>query len=51
MFDTIVVGTDGSETAAEAVRQAAVLARTCGEATRVHLVTAYKPLESMFVTP
>jgi nucleotide-binding universal stress UspA family protein len=51
MFETIVVGTDGSETAAEAVRQGALLARTCGDRTRVHLVTAYKPLETMFVTP
>ena len=46
MFDTIVVGTDGSETAAEAVRQAALLARTCGDRTRIHLVTAYQPLET-----
>jgi nucleotide-binding universal stress UspA family protein len=45
MFETIVVGTDGSETAAEAVRQAALLARTCGDRTKIHLVTAYRPLE------
>ena len=30
MFNTIVVGTDGSETAKEAVRQATELARTVG---------------------
>lgn len=51
MFETIVVGTDGSETADEAVRQATALARTCGDRTRIHLVTAYKPLESMVVAP
>ena len=51
MFETIVVGTDGSETAGEAVRQATALARTCGDATRVHVVSAYKPIESMIVGP
>jgi nucleotide-binding universal stress UspA family protein len=51
MFETIVVGTDGSETANEAVRQAAALARTCGDGTKVHLVTAYKPIESMYLAP
>jgi nucleotide-binding universal stress UspA family protein len=51
MFETIVVGTDGSETAEEAVRQATALARTCGDRTRIHLVTAYKPIESMIVAP
>lgn len=51
MFETIVVGTDGSETADEAVCQATALARTCGDRTRIHLVTAYKPLESMVVAP
>lgn len=51
MFETIVVGTDGSETAAEAVRQATMLARTCGDRTRIHLVTAYKPIEAMVVAP
>jgi nucleotide-binding universal stress UspA family protein len=49
MFETIVVGTDGSETAEEAVRQATALARTCGDRTRIHLVTAYKPVEAMLV--
>ena len=39
---SIVVGTDGSETAAEAVRQATELARAVGA--RVHLVCAYEPV-------
>ena len=51
MFETIVVGTDGSETAEEAVRQATALARTCGDRTKLHLVTAYKPIETMIVAP
>ena len=51
MFETIVVGTDGSATAEEAVRQAAALARTCGDRTRVHVVTAYQPIETMIVAP
>src|SRR5579862_1332568 len=42
MFRSIVVGTDGSETADEAVRQAAELARLCGA--RVHLVCVYEPV-------
>jgi nucleotide-binding universal stress UspA family protein len=42
MFRSIVVGTDGSETAGEAVRQAAELARLCGA--RVHLVCVYEPV-------
>jgi nucleotide-binding universal stress UspA family protein len=41
MFDSIVVGTDGSDTAGEAVRQAAELAARLGA--RVHLVCAYEP--------
>lgn len=41
MFETVVVGADGSPTAAEAVRQAIELVKlTCG---RLHIVTAYKP--------
>jgi nucleotide-binding universal stress UspA family protein len=39
MFENIVVGTDGSETASEAVRQAAELAAACGA--QLHVVTAY----------
>jgi nucleotide-binding universal stress UspA family protein len=44
MFRSIVVGTDGSETANEAVRQAAELARLLGA--RVHLVCVYEPVPS-----
>ncbi|HEY3020034.1 MAG TPA: universal stress protein [Solirubrobacteraceae bacterium] len=47
MFQSIVVGTDGSPTASEAVRQAAELARGLGA--RVHLVSAYAPLSSVRV--
>jgi nucleotide-binding universal stress UspA family protein len=47
MFQSIVVGTDGSQTAAEAVRRAAELARTSGA--RLHLVSAYKPLQGVKV--
>ena len=42
MFSTIVVGTDGSETAAEAVRQAVELASTVGG--RLEIVSAYEPV-------
>ena len=42
MFGSIVVGTDGSETAGEAVRQATDLAKSVGA--RVHLVSAYEPV-------
>ena len=42
MFDRIVVGTDGSETAKEAVRQAADLAKQVGA--RLDLVSAYEPV-------
>ena len=38
-FHTVVVGTDGSDTAAEAVRQATAVAQTSGA--RLHVVTAY----------
>ena len=41
MYSCIVVGTDGSDTASEAVRQAAELARIHGA--RLHLVSAYSP--------
>lgn len=44
MFQSIVVGTDGSPTADEAVRQATELAKLCGAT--LHLVHAYRPLES-----
>jgi nucleotide-binding universal stress UspA family protein len=42
MFESIVVGTDGSTTAREAVRQATELARAV-EA-KVYLVSAYEPV-------
>ncbi|MGD0381267.1 MAG: universal stress protein [Acidimicrobiales bacterium] len=41
MFQSVVVGTDGSDTAAEAVRSAIDLAKLCGAT--LHIVTAYKP--------
>lgn len=49
MFSSIVVGTDGSATAEEAVRQAAQLARTCGA--KLHVVTAYRSIESLYLAP
>ena len=42
MFRSIVVGTDGSETAGQAVRQAVDLAKSTGA--RVELVSAYEPV-------
>jgi nucleotide-binding universal stress UspA family protein len=42
MFGSIVVGTDGSETASEAVRQATELANAIGA--KIHLVSAYEPV-------
>ena len=42
MFGRIVVGTDGSETAAEAVRQATELAKTTGAT--LDIVSAYEPV-------
>ena len=42
MFVSMVVGTDGSDTAREAVRQATDLARRLGA--KVHLVSAYEPV-------
>ena len=42
MFRSIVVGTDGSDTAAQAVRQATELARSVGA--RIELVSAYEPV-------
>jgi nucleotide-binding universal stress UspA family protein len=41
MIESIVVGTDGSETAREAVRQTGTLAKTIGA--NVHVVSAYEP--------
>src|SRR3954447_12722140 len=42
MLRSIVVGTDGSDTATEAVRQAIELARSVGA--RIELVSAYEPV-------
>jgi nucleotide-binding universal stress UspA family protein len=42
MFNTIVVGTDGSDTAREAVRQATELAQKLGGS--IQLVSAYEPV-------
>jgi nucleotide-binding universal stress UspA family protein len=42
MYGSIVVGTDGSDTAKEAVRQAAELAKALGG--RILLVSAYEPV-------
>ena len=42
MFGSIVVGTDGSETANEAVRQAVDLAKAVGA--KVQVVSAYEPV-------
>ena len=42
MFRSIVVGTDGSETAGEAVRQATELAKAVGA--RINLVSAFEPV-------
>jgi len=41
VFETVVVGADGSATAAEAVRVAIELVKLTGG--RLHIVTAYKP--------
>ena len=42
MFERILVGTDGSETAGEAVRQATELARATGA--KLDIVSAYEPV-------
>jgi nucleotide-binding universal stress UspA family protein len=42
LFDRIVVGTDGSDTAGEAVRQAVELARMSGG--KLHIVAAFEPI-------
>ncbi len=41
MFETVVVGADSSDTAAEAVRQAIELVKLTGG--QLHIVSAYKP--------
>jgi nucleotide-binding universal stress UspA family protein len=45
MYGTIVVGTDGSETASAAVIEATRLAKLCGAT--VHIVCAYKTTSAM----
>ena len=45
MFSSIVVGTDGSETAREAVAQAVELAGRLGAS--IHLVSAYEPVSGL----
>jgi nucleotide-binding universal stress UspA family protein len=42
VFDSIVVGTDGSQTAAMALQAAIELAGQCGA--RLHIVSAYEPV-------
>ena len=42
MFSAIIVGTDWSDTAHEAVKQATELAKTVGAS--IHLVSAYEPV-------
>ena len=42
MFTRIVVGTDGSETAAEAVRQATEMAKLAGA--KLDIVSAFEPI-------
>jgi nucleotide-binding universal stress UspA family protein len=44
MFKSILVGTDGSETANEAVRQAVSLAKSVGA--KLQIVSAYEPVSS-----
>jgi nucleotide-binding universal stress UspA family protein len=46
MFKNIVVGTDGSETAAHAVQIAAELAATQGGDATLHIVSVQKPMAS-----
>jgi nucleotide-binding universal stress UspA family protein len=47
MIETIVVGTDGSPTAAVAVSEAVELAKSLGA--RLHVVSAYQPLSGVRV--
>src|SRR5688572_13631191 len=44
MFSSIVVGTDGSETATKAVQQATELAKSVGAS--ISLVSAYEPVSN-----
>ena len=45
MFSRIVVGTDGSETAKQAVREAAELAKKTGAS--LYIVSAYDPVPAV----
>ncbi|HWS48117.1 MAG TPA: universal stress protein [Acidimicrobiia bacterium] len=47
MYQTIVVGTDGSETAGVALHHAIELARVCGAT--LHIVNAYRPVTAAHV--
>ena len=49
VFTSIVVGTDGSATAAEAVKRAAELAALCGA--KLHVVTAFRPVAELMLNP
>ena len=49
MFSSIVVGTDGSDSADAAVRRAAELAKLCGA--QLHIVTAYRPIAELVFNP
>ena len=44
MFSSLVVGTDGSKTASEAVREATEMATSLGA--KLHLVSAYEPVRA-----
>lgn len=48
MFERIVVGTDGSETATNALREAARLAGLCGA--ELHIVSGYHPKGALKVS-
>ncbi|MCA1840079.1 MAG: universal stress protein [Actinomycetota bacterium] len=48
MYKNIVTGTDGSETAGVAVKQAADLAKTFGA--KLHLVSAYRPVAQVAIS-
>lgn len=49
MYKRIVVGTDGSPSALQAVKAAAELAKPSGA--ELHLVTAYRPMSSLMANP
>jgi nucleotide-binding universal stress UspA family protein len=49
MYQNIVVGTDGSPSAQEAVEHAAGLAKQCGAT--LHVVTAFRPITALMTNP